>query len=173
MNIYLGPNYNFEKRAFFLNSNKIANKTKIKSYLIFLLNPQYSFILGKSFYSLSHIFIFGIIEDKINKTKWSYFQNLRKPKLENNEIPNSLRGSLSCLGFSRIKTKSKIKYDMHDDLMYNIPNWKFGMLHISKCSSRRVHHFISLHHFHLSSSLCPKCCWKSAIWVSCQICCSK
>ena len=21
------------------------------------------------------------------------------------------------------------KYDMHDDLMYNIPNWKFGMLH--------------------------------------------
>ena len=47
MNIYLGPKYNFEKHAFFLNSNKIANKTKIKSYLIFLLNPQYFFIFGK------------------------------------------------------------------------------------------------------------------------------
>ena len=128
MNIYLGPKCNFEKRAFFLNSNKIANKTKIKSYLILLLNPQYFFILGKSFYSLSHIFVIEIIDDKINKIKWSYSQNLRKLKYENNEIPNSLRGSLSCLGFSRIKTKSKIKYDMHDDLMYNIPNWKFGML---------------------------------------------
>ena len=28
MNIYLGPKCNFEKCAFFLNSNKIANKTK-------------------------------------------------------------------------------------------------------------------------------------------------
>ena len=46
MNIYLGPKCNFEKCAFFLNSNKIANKTKIKSYLIFLLNPQYFFILA-------------------------------------------------------------------------------------------------------------------------------
>ena len=66
MNIYLGPKCNFEKRAFFQNSNKIANKTKIKSYLISLLNPQYFFILGKSFYSLSHILIIEIIEDKIN-----------------------------------------------------------------------------------------------------------
>ena len=69
MNIYLGPKCNFEKRAFFLNSNKIANKTKIKSYLILLLNHQYFFILGKSFYSLSLIFIIEIIEDKINKIK--------------------------------------------------------------------------------------------------------
>ena len=69
MNIYLGPKCNFEKRAFFLNSNKIANKSKIKSYLILLLNPQYFFILGKSFYSLSHIFVIEIIEDKINKIK--------------------------------------------------------------------------------------------------------
>ena len=99
MNIYLGPKCNFEKRAFFLNSNKIANKTKIKYYLIFLLNPQYFFILGKSFYSLSHIFVIEIIDDKINKIKWSYSQNLRKLKYENTEIPNSLRGSLSCLEF--------------------------------------------------------------------------
>ena len=34
---------------------------------------------------------------------------------------------------------------------------------ISKCLSRRVHHFISLHHFNLSSSGCPKCCWKRAM----------
>ena len=97
MNIFLALNAIFENVQFFLNSNKIANKTKIKSYLIFLLNPQYFFILGKSFYSLSRIFILEIIEDKINKIKWSYFQNLRKLKYENNEIPNSLRGSLSCV----------------------------------------------------------------------------
>ena len=96
---------------FFLNSNKIANKTKIKSYLIFLLNPQYFFILGKSFYSLSHIFVIEIIEDKINKIKWSYFQNLRKLKYENNEIPNSLRGSLSCVEFLG-SSQNAIKYDM-------------------------------------------------------------
>ena len=69
VNIYLGPNYNFEKRAFFLNSNKITKNSEIKSYLILLLNPQYFFILGKSFYSLSHIFVIEIIEDKINKIK--------------------------------------------------------------------------------------------------------
>ena len=69
MNIYLGPKCNFEKCTFFLNSNKIGNKTKIKSYLIFLLNPQYFYILGKSFYSLSHIFVIEIIDDKINKIK--------------------------------------------------------------------------------------------------------
>ena len=67
MNIYLGPKCNFEKHAFFLNSNKIAIKSKIKSYLIFLLNPQYFFILGKSFYSLSEFSVVEIIEDKINK----------------------------------------------------------------------------------------------------------
>ena len=35
----------------------------------FLLNPQYFFILGKSFYSVSHIFVTEIIENKINKIK--------------------------------------------------------------------------------------------------------
>ena len=69
VNIYLGPKCNFEKRTFFPNSNKIANKLKIKSYLILLLNPQYFFILGKSFYSLSHIFMIETIEEKINKIK--------------------------------------------------------------------------------------------------------
>ena len=127
MNIYLGPKCNFEKCTFFLNSNKIAKNSKIKSYLILLSNPQYFFILGKLFYSLSHIFIIGIIEDKINKIKWSYFQNLRKPKFENNEIPNSLRGSLSCVEFLG-SSQNAINMICNDDLMYNIPNWKFGML---------------------------------------------
>ena len=35
VNIYLGPKCNFEKHTFFLNSNKIASKTKIKYYFIF------------------------------------------------------------------------------------------------------------------------------------------
>ena len=110
MNIFLALKCNFEKRAIFLNSNKIA-KLQNKPYLIFLLNLQYFFILGKSFYSLSHIFMIEIIEDKINKIKWSYFQNLRKLKYENNEIPNSLRGSLSCVEFLGLQDKcNKIWY---------------------------------------------------------------
>ena len=60
---------NFEKRTFFLNSNKTPKNSEIKSYLILLLNPQYFFILGKSFYSLSHIFVIEIIDDKIIKIK--------------------------------------------------------------------------------------------------------
>ena len=128
MNIYLGPKCNFEKHAFFLNSNKIPKNSEIKSCLILLLNPQYFFILGKSFYSLSHIFVIEIIDDKIIKIKWSYSQNLRKLKYENKEFPNSLRGSLSCVEISRIKPKAKQNMICNDDLMYNIPNWKFGML---------------------------------------------
>ena len=69
MDIFLTLNAVFENVQFFLNSNKIANKTKIKSYLIFLLNHQYFFILGRSFYSLYHIFIIEIIEDKIIRIK--------------------------------------------------------------------------------------------------------
>ena len=74
MNIYLGPKCNFEKRAFFLNSNKKAKNSKIKSYLIFLLNLHYFFILGKSFYSLSQILIVEIIEDKIKKSNDPIFK---------------------------------------------------------------------------------------------------
>ena len=40
---------------------------------------------------------------------------------------------------------------------------------IPNCSPRWVHHFISLHHFHLSSSCSPKCCWKRAMWFKFQI----
>ena len=68
MNIYLGPKCNYEN-AHFSYANKIPKNSEIKSYLILLLNPQYFFILGKSFYSLSHILIIEIIEDKINKIK--------------------------------------------------------------------------------------------------------
>ena len=108
MNISLALICSFEKRAIFQNSNKMAKNSEIKTYLILLLNSQYLFILGKSFYSLSHIFIIEIIEDKINRIKWSYFQNLRKLKYENNEISNSLRGSLSCVKFLGL-SKNAIK----------------------------------------------------------------
>ena len=69
MNIFLDLKCNFEKHTFFQNSNKTPKNSEIKSYLILLLNPQYFFILGKSFYSLSHIFVIEIIDDKINKIK--------------------------------------------------------------------------------------------------------
>ena len=69
MNIFLALKCSFENVQFFLNSNKIPKNSEIKSYLILLLNPQYFFILGKLFYSLSHIVIIEIIEDKINEIK--------------------------------------------------------------------------------------------------------
>ena len=99
----------FRETHIFPNSNKIAIKLRIKILFDFLLNPQYFFILGKSFYSLSHILIIEIIEDKINKFKWSYFRNLREWKI----------------------------YYAHDLHLYllelvkssNIPNFEFGMLY--------------------------------------------
>ena len=45
------------------------------------------------------------------KIKRSSFQNLKKLKYENKEIPNSLCGSLSCVEFLG-PTKDAIKYDM-------------------------------------------------------------
>ena len=127
MNIYLGPKCNFEKHAFFLNSNKIVINSKIKILFDFIIKSSIFLYFGKSFYSLSHIFIIEIIEDKINKIEWSYFENLRKLKYENNEIPNSLRGSLSCVEFLG-SNQNAINMICNDDPMYNIPNWKFGML---------------------------------------------
>ena len=66
------------------------------------------------------------------------FQYLIEFKYENREIPNSLRGSLSCLEFWGSQNENAIKYAMQDNLMYNIPNWKFGMLHkdLMLCSHR-------------------------------------
>ena len=69
MNIFLALNAIFENMQFFLNSKKDHEKLQNKTLFDFLLNPQYLFILGKSFYSLSHIFIIEIIGDKINKIK--------------------------------------------------------------------------------------------------------
>ena len=57
------------------------------------------------------------------------FQYLIKIKYENREIPNSLWGSLSCLGFSRIARRKANEIWYAWMTMYNIPNWKFGMLH--------------------------------------------
>ena len=54
-----------------------------------------------------------------------FFQNLRQLKYENNEIPNSLRGSLSCVKFLG-STKMQEKYDMHDDLCITFQVAKFG-----------------------------------------------
>ena len=39
------------------------------------------------------------------------FSKFEKLKYENNEIPNSLRGSLSCVEFSRIN-QNAVKYAM-------------------------------------------------------------
>ena len=75
-------------------------KLRQNQNLIYLLNLHFSSILGKSYYSLSHIFDTGkIIEDEINKSNDPLFKFEKTLKYENNEISNSLRGSLSCVKF--------------------------------------------------------------------------
>ena len=69
------------------------------------------------------------------------------------------------LGGGIISTKSP---DLHIFMTYSLyhnfasvaPFWACS---ISNCSSRCALHFIPLHHVHLSSSWCPKCCCKSAM----------
>ena len=111
MNIFLALKCNFEKRAIFLNSNKIAKTPNKIKYDFFIKSSIFLYFGKVILFPLSYIFIIEIIEDKINKIKLSYFQNLIKLKYENNEIPNSLRGSLSCVELLGT-TKMQIKYDM-------------------------------------------------------------
>ena len=51
------------------------------------------------------------IEDKINNSNDPLFKIREKLEYENNEIPNSLRGSLSCVEFLG-SSQNAIKYDM-------------------------------------------------------------
>ena len=144
----------FWKRAIFpkfkINHEKLQNKT----LFVFYLNPQYFFILGKSFYSLSHIFVIEIIDDKLNKIKWSYSQNLRELKYENNEIPNSLRGSWSCVEFlGSTKMQNKIWYAWWSNVYQSkLKIWDvtWGVHHIppwpSSCPKGGRSHHESAHH---------------------------
>ena len=49
------------------------------------------------------------------------FKIQEKLEYENNEIPNSLHGSLSCVEFPG-STKMQQNMICNDDLMHNIPN---------------------------------------------------
>ena len=102
MNIYLGPKRNFKKRIFFLNSNKNIDKLRNKVLFDFIIKSSIFLYFEKVILFPLSYFVMEIIDDKINKIKWSYSQNLRKLKYENSEIPNSLHGSLSCVEFCRI-----------------------------------------------------------------------
>ena len=125
MNIFLALKCIFEKRAIFLIANKIQIKSN-KWFLIFSSNS--SIILEKSYYLHLFDLIWNIFRrEKLLKSK-SSFHYLIKIKYENRKIPNSLRGSLSCLGFRGLRNGNAINHDMHGWSMYNIPNWKFGML---------------------------------------------
>ena len=90
----------FLKTRIFPYPNKKQTKLRQNQNLIYLLNLHFSYILGKSYYSLSHIFDIGkIIEDEINKSNDPLFKFEKTLKYENNEISNSLRRSLSCVKF--------------------------------------------------------------------------
>ena len=98
MNFTPGLKCNFRKRAFFSIQRKQTNSGK--QNLIYVLNLQFSSILGKSYYSPSYIFDIGkIIEDQTNKSNDPLFKLEKTLKYENNEISNSLRRSLSCVKF--------------------------------------------------------------------------
>ena len=104
----------FLKTCIFPYPNKTQTKNSGKTKIDLFIKSSFSSILGKSYYSLSYIFDIGkIIEDEINKSNDPLFQHLRELKYENNEISNSLRGSLSFLRFLGSQPKCKNKYDMH------------------------------------------------------------
>ena len=67
-----------------------------------ILSPLIYFIMKKKF------------GERNNQNKKSSFHYLIKFKYENREIPNSLRGSLSCLGFRGLRNENAIKYDMQE-----------------------------------------------------------
>ena len=70
--------------------------------------------------------------------------------------PNPRSGSGSRLGWLSIpETLIIFSCSSHRNFASVAPIHAYST---SKCSSQRVHHFIPLHHFHLSSSWCPKCC---------------
>ena len=110
--------------------NKIAIKLRNKILFDFIIKSPIFLYFGTFILFPLSYFIKEIFEEKIIKIKRSSFQNLRKLKYENNEIPNSLWGSLSCVKFLG-STKTQINMICNDDLLYNIPNWNFGMLHPS------------------------------------------
>ena len=95
----------------FPNSNKIAIKLRIKILFDFNIKSSTFLYFGKVILFPLSYFIKEIYEDKMIKIKPSSFQNLRKLKYENNEIPNFLRGSLSCVEFLG-SGQNAIKYDM-------------------------------------------------------------
>ena len=99
MNFPPGLKCNFRKRAFFPIQIK-ANETPAKPKFDLFIKSSFFLNLGKSYYSLSYIFDIGkIIEDEINKSNDPLFKFEKTLKYENNEISNSLRGSLSCVKF--------------------------------------------------------------------------
>ena len=112
MNFSPGLKCNFWKHAFFPIQRKSKQTPKPKFDLF--IKSSFFLNLGKSYYSLSHIFWHRkIIEDKINKINDPIFKIWEKPKYENNEISNSLRGSLSCIEFLGSNQKwNKILYAM-------------------------------------------------------------
>ena len=89
----------FLKTHIFPYPNKKQTELRQTKFDLFI-KSSFSSILGKSYYSLSHIFDIGkIIEDEINKSNDPLFKFEKTLKYENNEISNSLRRSLSCVKF--------------------------------------------------------------------------
>ena len=105
VNIYLGLKCNFEKCIFFPTSKKIAIKLRNKLLFDFNIKSPIFLYFGKVILSPPFYFLEEIFEEKIIKIKRSSFQNLRKLKYENYEIPNSLSGVLELRRISRIKPK--------------------------------------------------------------------
>ena len=126
MNFSPGLKCNFLKRAFFPIRIK-ANKTPTKPKFDLFIRSSFFLTLGKSYYSLSHFFDIGkIIEDEINKSNDPLFKIWENSNMKITKSPTLSEGPWVVWNF--LDRQNARKYDMHDDLMYNIPNWKFGML---------------------------------------------
>ena len=148
MNFTPGLKCNFWKRAFFPIQIK-ANKTLAKPKFDLFIRSSFYLNLGKTYYSLPHIFDIGkIIEDEINKSNDPLFKFEKTLKYENNKISNSLRRSLSCMKFlgSTKMQENKICM-MISYITFQIENKFKRALNLILWNSQLIFHIIWRSHF--------------------------
>ena len=119
----------FWKTHIFPNSNKIAiNPNKI-IYLIYIFFLQYFIYFGEVILSPLIYFDMKYFQrEKLIKTKMILVSIFDKIQIWKRWNPQLSPRVLGCLEFQGSQNGNAIKYDMHEWPMYNIPNWKFGML---------------------------------------------
>ena len=131
--LFSGPKMQILKTRIFPYPNKKQTKLRQNQKFDLFIKSSFFLTLGKLYYSLSHFFDIGkIIEDEINKSNDPLFSKFEKTQIWKWRNLQLSPWVLELREISRIN-QNAWKYDMHDDLVYNIPNCKFGMLQRRIC----------------------------------------